>query len=76
MKILPEPKILIAGYIIGTIFNLSKISNIGSFQDFLIWLLIANTINGIIAIVVIRVVMSLGIKLGLSKDTKEKPKVK
>jgi len=67
MKILPEPKLLIVGYVIGTIFNLSKIVNIGSLQDFLIWLLIGNTVNGIFAIVVIRIVVWLGKKLGLVK---------
>jgi len=67
MKLLPEPKLLLVGYIIGTIFNLSKIENIRSLQDFLIWLLIGNTINGITAIIVIRIFVWIGKKVGLAK---------
>jgi hypothetical protein len=67
MKLLPEPKLLLVGYIIGTIFNLSKIENIRSLQDFLIWLLIGNTINGITAIIVIRIFFWIGKKVGLAK---------
>lgn len=67
MKLLPEPKLLLVGYVIGMVLNLPSVGNIGSFQDLILWLLVGNTVNGIFVIIVIRIVVWLGKKIGLAK---------
>jgi len=47
MKLLPERKLFIVGYVIGAFLNFPNLLNIGSIQDLLIWLFVGNLINGI-----------------------------
>lgn len=67
MKILPDKKIFFVSYAIAFILNIGEITRINGFPKLITWLLIDNLIYTILIMIVIRIVVWIGKKVGIAK---------
>ncbi len=67
MKILPDKKIFFVSYAIAFILNIGEFARVDGIPKLISWLLIDNLIYAILIMIVIRIVVWIGKKVGIAK---------
>ncbi|MCX6726217.1 MAG: hypothetical protein NTY75_00150 [Candidatus Shapirobacteria bacterium] len=67
MKILPDKKIFLISYAIAFVVNIGEFGRVDGLPKLIVWLLVDNLIYAILIMIILRIAVWIGKKVGIAK---------